>query len=164
MAIHLNEQVLAPDLRSETRWASHAWYPMASAHGLQACWATPISSAAGKVLGAFAIYHNEPRTPTSLDQSLIGQITNIASIAIDRTQRDAMLRRSEALLTQAQRLSSTCSFSWRMATEEIRWSEEAFRIFEFDQAAPVTNELFRSRVPPGRLPGFGRDDGTGARG
>ena len=155
MAIHLNEQVLAPDLRSETRWASHAWYPMASAHGLQACWATPISSAAGKVLGALAIYHNEPRTPTSLDQSLIGQITNIASIAIDRTQRDAMLRRSEALLTQAQRLSSTCSFSWRMATEEIRWSEEAFRIFEFDQAAPVTNELFRSRVHPEDFPVLG---------
>ncbi len=154
MAIHLNEQVLAPDLRSETRWASHAWYPMASAHGLQACWATPISSA-GKVLGAFAIYHNTPRTPTSLDQSLIGQITNIASIAIDRTQRDAMLRRSEALLTQAQRLSSTCSFSWRMATEEIRWSEEAFRIFEFDQAAPVTNELFRSRVHPEDFPVLG---------
>jgi PAS domain S-box-containing protein len=152
MAVHLNEQVLAPDLRSETRWASHAWYPMALAHGLQACWATPISSAAGKVLGAFAIYHNEPRTPTSLDQSLIEQITNIASIAIERTQRDAMLRRSEALLTQAQRLSSTCSFSWRVATEEITWSQEAIRIFELDQFAPVTNELFRSRVHPEDFP------------
>ena len=152
MAVHLNEQVLAPDLRSETRWASHTWYPMALTHGLQACWATPISSGAGKVLGAFAIYYNEPRTPTSLDQSLIEQITHIASIAIERTQRDAMLRRSEALLTQAQRLSSTCSFSWRVATEEITWSEEAIRIFELDQAAPVTNELFRSRVHPEDFP------------
>jgi PAS domain S-box-containing protein len=125
---------------------------MALTHGLQACWATPISSAAGKVLGAFAIYYNEARTPTSLDQSLIEQITHIASIAIERTQRDAMLRRSEALLTQAQRLSSTCSFSWRVATEEITWSEEAIRIFELDQAAPVTNELFRSRVHPEDFP------------
>jgi len=152
MAAHLNKQVLAADLRSETRWASQAWYPMALTHGLQACWATPISSAAGKVLGAFAIYYNEARTPTSLDQSLIEQITHIASIAIERTQRDAMLRRSEALLTQAQRLSSTCSFSWRVATEEITWSEEAIRIFELDQAAPVTNELFRSRVHPEDFP------------
>jgi len=155
MAVHLNEQVLAPDLRSETRWTSHAWHPMALAHGLQACWATPISSAAGKVLGALAIYHNEPRTPASLDQSLIEQITNIASIAIERTQRDAMLRRSEALLTQAQRLSSTCSFSWRVATEEMTWSQEAIRIFELDQFAPVTNELFRSRVHPEDFPVLG---------
>ena len=63
-----------------------------------------------------------------------------------------MLRRSEALLTQAQRLSSTCSFSWRVATEEMTWSEEAIRIFELDQAAPVTNELFRSRVHPEDFP------------
>ena len=125
---------------------------MALTHGLQACWATPISSAAGRVLGAFAIYLNEPRTPASLDQSLIEQITQIASIAIERTQRDAMLRRSEALLAQAQRLSSTCSFSWRVATEEIAWSEEVFRIFELDRAAPVTNELFRSRVHPEDFP------------
>jgi PAS domain S-box-containing protein len=154
MAAHLNKQILAADLRSETRWASQAWYPMALTLGLQACCATPISSAAGKVFGALAIYYKEPRTPASLDQSLIEQITHIASVAIERTQRDGMLRRSEALLTQAQRLSSTCGFSWRVATEEITWSEEAFRIFELDQSAPITNELFRSRVHPEDIPLF----------
>ena len=66
MAAHLNEQVIAADLTSETRWAAYAWCPMALAHGLQACWSTPILSTAGKVLGAFAIYYDEPRTPTSL--------------------------------------------------------------------------------------------------
>ena len=152
VAAHRNEQVFAADLMSERRWALQAWHQMALTHGLQACWATPISSAAGKVLGAFAIYYNEPRTPTSLDQSLIEQITDIASIAIERTQRDALLRRNEALLTQAQRLSSTCSLSWRGATGEMTWSEEASRIFELDQIAPVTNELFRSRVHPEDFP------------
>jgi PAS domain S-box-containing protein len=147
-----NEQVFAADLMSERRWALQAWHQMALTHGLQACWATPISSAAGKVLGAFAIYYNEPRTLTPLDQSLIEQITDIASIAIERTQRDALLRRNEALLTQAQRLSSTCSLSWRGANEEMTWSEEASRIFELDQIAPVTNELFRSRVHPEDFP------------
>jgi PAS domain S-box-containing protein len=152
VAAHRNEQVFAADLMSERRWALQAWHQMALTHGLQACWATPISSAAGKVLGAFAIYYNEPRTLTPLDQSLIEQITDIASIAIERTQRDALLRRNEALLTQAQRLSSTCSLSWRGANEEMTWSEEASRIFELDQIAPVTNELFRSRVHPEDFP------------
>ncbi len=152
VAAHRNEQVFAADLMSERRWALQAWHQMALTHGLQACWATPISSAAGKVLGAFAIYYNEPRTLTPLDQSLIEQITDIASIAIERTQRDALLRRNEALLTQAQRLSSTCSLSWRGANGEMTWSEEASRIFELDQIAPVTNELFRSRVHPEDFP------------
>ena len=96
MASYLNEQVIAADLTSETRWAAYAWCPMALAHGLKACWSTPISSTAGKVLGAFAIYYDEPRTPTSWHQSLIEQLTHIASIAIERAQTDAALKRSEA--------------------------------------------------------------------
>jgi signal transduction histidine kinase len=60
----------------------------------------------------------------------------------------AALRRSEAFLTEAQRLSRTGSFSWRVATGEITWSEQLYRIFEFDQRVPVTFELIRSRVHP----------------
>ena len=96
MAAYLNEQVIASDLTSETRWETYQWCPMALAHGVQACWSTPISSAAGKVLGAFAIYYDEPKTPTPIQQSLIEQFTHIASIAIERAQNDAALKESEA--------------------------------------------------------------------
>jgi signal transduction histidine kinase len=154
MAIHLNEQVIAADLTSETRWAADAWCPMALAHGMQACWSTPISSAAGKVLGAFAIYYDEPRKPKSLHQSLLEQFTHIASIAVEHVQNDATLRRSEAFLAQGQHLSSTGSFSWRVAADEITWSEQAYRIFEFDQGVPVTLELIGSRMHPDELPMF----------
>src|SRR3984893_18412165 len=154
MASYLNEQVIAADLTSETRWAEYAWCPMALAHGLQACWSTPISSTAGKVLGAFALYYDEPRTPTSLEQSLIEQFTHIASIAVERAQSDASLKRSEAFLAEAQHLSSIGSYLWRAATDEITWSEETYRIFELDQTAPVTWERISTRVHPEDLPAF----------
>src|SRR5712672_3660269 len=148
MASYLNEQVIAADLKSETRWAAYEWCPMALAHGLQACWSTPISSAVGKVLGAFALYYDKPRTPTSLEQSLIEQFTHIASIAIERVQSDAALKRSEVFLAEAQHLSSIGSFSWRVATDEISWSEQLYRIFEFDQGVRMTHQLIDSRVHP----------------
>jgi PAS domain S-box-containing protein len=154
MASYLNEQVIAADLTSETRWAEYAWCPMALAHGLQACWSTPISSTAGKVLGAFALYYDEPRTPTSLEQSLIEQFTHIASIAVERAQSDASLKRSEAFLAEAQHLSSIGSYLWRAATDEITWSEETYRIFELDQTVPVTLERISTRVHPEDLPAF----------
>jgi PAS domain S-box-containing protein len=154
MASYLNEQVIAADLTSETRWAAYAWCPMALAHGLKACWSTPISSTAGKVLGAFALYYDEPRTPTSLEQSLIEQYTHIASIAVERVQSDATLKRSEAFLAEGQHLSSTGSFSWRVATDEITWSEQVYRIHEFDPSVPVTLELIGSRVHPEDIPSF----------
>jgi PAS domain S-box-containing protein len=148
MAAYLNRQVITADIASETRWAAGSWCPMALAHGLRSCWSTPISSAAGKVLGAFAIYYAEPRTPTVKDQALINQFTHIASIAIERTKGQAALRRSEAFLVEAQRISSTGSFSWRMATDEITWSEQVYRIFELDPDLPVTLELIGSRHHP----------------
>src|SRR3989440_3759128 len=58
------------------------------------------------------------------------------------------LRRSAAFLAQAQQLSRTGSFSWRVATDEITWSEQLYRIFEFDQGVRMTHELIDSRVHP----------------
>src|SRR5713101_10123208 len=68
LAAYLNEQVISADLTTETRWAAYEWCPMALAHGLKACWSTPIPSTTGTVLGAFALYFNEPATPTLLQQ------------------------------------------------------------------------------------------------
>jgi signal transduction histidine kinase len=127
---------------------------MALAHGLRACWSTPIASASGKVLGAFAIYHQSPTTPTTLLQSLIEQFTHIASIAIARVQGDAALKRSEALLAQAQRLSLTGSFSWFVATDDVTCSEETCRIYELEPGAPVTLALMATRIHPEDLPLF----------
>jgi PAS domain S-box-containing protein len=281
MAACLNKQVIAADLASETRWAAYEWCPMALAHGLKACWSTPISSTGGKVLGAFAIYYCEPRTPTLLQQNLIDRFAHIASIAIEGAQSDSALkrsearkaaildsaldcimtidhqscitefnpaaertfgfrrdevvgkhladviippslrekhrqgfahylatgetrilgrrvemialradgsefpaelaitripldgppsftgylrditerkraeeklRRSEAFLSEGQRLSRTGSFSWRVATEEITWSEQVYRIFAFDTGSPVTLGLIGSRVHPEDVP------------
>jgi PAS domain S-box-containing protein len=148
MAAYLNEQVIAADLTSETRWAAYAWCPMALAHGLQACWSTPISSTAGKVLGAFALYYDEPRTPTALHQSLIEQFTHLAGIAIERTRSEEALKRSEGFLAEAQHLSRTGSFVWRAATDDITWSKEMYRIYELDEAEPLTLERTYTRVHP----------------
>jgi len=152
-ASYLNEQVIAADILSETRWA-YTWCPMALAYGLKACWSTPISSTAGKVLGAFAISYGEPRKPTLGEQSLIEQLTHIASIAVERAQNHAVLKRSEEFLAQAQHVSSTGSFSWRPSTDEIKWSEEVYRIFELDPAVPVTLELILTRLHPEDIPSF----------
>jgi formate hydrogenlyase transcriptional activator len=62
--------------------------------------------------------------------------------------RKEELRRSEAFLAEAQRLSLTGSFSWRVTTDEITWSDQLYRIFEFDQGTRVTLELIGTRVHP----------------
>jgi PAS domain S-box-containing protein len=56
------------------------------------------------------------------------------------------LRRSEAFLADGQRLSMTGSFSWKVESDEMTWSDQLYRIYEFEVGVPVTRELIRTRV------------------
>jgi PAS domain S-box-containing protein len=58
------------------------------------------------------------------------------------------LQRSEAFLAESQRLSHIGSFSWRVATDDVTWSEQLYRIYELDMDVPLTLEGIRSRVHP----------------
>jgi len=70
----------------------------------------------------------------------------------DLKRAEQKLKQSEAFLAEGQRLSRTGSFSWCLETDEITWSEQLYRIFEFDDRQPVTLERIASRVYPDDLP------------
>ena len=95
MAAFLKKQVIAADVESDTRWDTYKWRTLAMAHGLRACWSTPIRSSGEKVLGTFAIYSREPGSPSAYHQHLIGQITHLATVAIEHKHREEKLRQDE---------------------------------------------------------------------
>ena len=63
-------------------------------------------------------------------------------------ERTAELQRSEAYLTEAQRLSHTGSFGWNVSSGKLYWSEETFRIFEYNRADQPTVEFVLQRTHP----------------
>src|SRR6266403_1324651 len=74
-----------------------------------------------------------------------GELTR-ANEDLQNTQ--AELRRREAYLAGAQRLSHTGSFGWSLSTGKILWSEETYRIFQYDRTVTPTVELILQRVHP----------------
>ena len=94
-AARRNTQVIVSDVASDTQWDTYGWRTTALAHGLKACWSTTIVASNGLVLGTFAIYWREPRTPTEQKQKIIEQITHLAAVAIERKRNEAALRESE---------------------------------------------------------------------
>jgi PAS domain S-box-containing protein len=62
--------------------------------------------------------------------------------------QEGKLQQTEAYLSEAQRLSHTGSFGWRVSTGDIIWSEESFRIFQYDRTTKPTVELILQRVHP----------------
>jgi PAS domain S-box-containing protein len=80
-----------------------------------------------------------------------GEVVEYVGTAADVTelkQAEETLRRSHAYLTEAQSLSHTGSFGWKPSSGEIQWSEETYRIFQYDPTTKPTVELVLARVHP----------------
>ncbi len=70
------------------------------------------------------------------------------SLEIKVMERTKELRRNEAYLAEAQKLSKTGSFGWNVFGGEIHWSEETFRIFEFGRETKPGIEQILDRTHP----------------
>lgn len=62
--------VFVADIENSEYWADYK--EIALAHGLRACWSTPIEDWEGKVIGTFAVYHHTPRSPTPAEIQAVG--------------------------------------------------------------------------------------------
>src|SRR5579863_4753791 len=93
-AAYRKQPVIVSDIATDALWASCR--EKALSHGLRACWSTPIASQDGTILGTFAIYYREPRTPVAKHLQLIAHATHLAGIAIEQDRAKAELRAAEA--------------------------------------------------------------------
>ena len=66
----------------------------------------------------------------------------------ERKQAEDALRRSDAYLAEAQRLSATGSFGWKVSSGELFWSQESFRILGYDRTTKPSLELLIQRTHP----------------
>jgi len=101
----------------------------------------------------------QKRVADELDQSVAQRTAELAAAnevlrkeVAERRRAEDALKRSEAFLAEGQRLSRVGSFSWRLDTDEITFSEELYRIFEFDCDAAVMLEQIVGRVHPEDVP------------
>jgi PAS domain S-box-containing protein len=145
-------QVISEDIESDVRWASAPCRAHVLEHGLRAVWSTPISSRNGSVVGTVCVYQRGTGSPSPHHQEMISHVTHLASVAIERSQAEAALRRSETFLTEGQRISLTGSFLWKVDTDELTLSEQLKRILEFDAYSEVTFEMIGERIHPDDLP------------
>jgi C4-dicarboxylate-specific signal transduction histidine kinase len=117
-AAYRAEPVIVSDIAADPLWADYR--DVALAHGLRACWSTPMLSSAGKVLGTFAVYYREPRSPTTLDHSVARQIVHLATIAVERKQAEEALealRQTQAELARVSRVTTMGELTASLAHE-----------------------------------------------
>ena len=93
-AMFLGTRIIVTDILTDPLWEDYR--EVARQYGLRACWSMPIFSPQRRVLGSFALYHDEPRTPSDDELRLIESAADFAGIAIEQQRAQQALRHSEA--------------------------------------------------------------------
>ena len=93
-AAFTGQRVIVENIATHPYWASYK--ELAAWADLGACWSEPILSSSGRVLGTFAVYHREAHAPATSDLVTIEQTARLASIAIERKNADAEIKRLNA--------------------------------------------------------------------
>jgi len=83
-----------------------------------------------------------------LERRVALRTTELQEEVAQRKRSENALRQSEMYLAEAQRMSRTGSFGWSVGGGEIAWSDETFRIFEYDRMMKPTLDLMLQRVHP----------------
>jgi PAS domain S-box-containing protein len=144
-AAYRGEQVIVEDIATDPLWA--AYRDLALPHSLRSCWSTPVFSSQGKVIATCGMYYREPRRPSARDQEMIEQISHLAGVAIERKLAQEALRRSEAYLAEAQRLTHTGSWAEdASAYKVLYWSEETFRILGLDPQQGIPDSEYTAGI------------------
>jgi PAS domain S-box-containing protein len=73
----------------------------------------------------------------------------------DRKRAEEKLRRSQAFIAEGQRLARLGGFSWHVESGQITWTDQLYRIFEFEPGGLVTLDRIGSRVHPEDIPLLG---------
>jgi PAS domain S-box-containing protein len=95
------------------------------------------------------------RLNEELEQRVIERTSQLTAVngeltkeVLQRQRAEEALLRSEAYLAEAQRVSHTGSFGWSVSSGHIVWSDETFRILEYDPANKPTVEVILQRTHP----------------
>lgn len=80
-AAFTKKEVIVEDISTDPLWIN--FKDLALAHGLKACWSTPIVSSGNKLLATFALYYPEVHRPSSQEREAVELLARTAGIVIE---------------------------------------------------------------------------------
>ncbi|MBI5463036.1 MAG: diguanylate cyclase [Gammaproteobacteria bacterium] len=141
-SMYRREPVYVSDIQSDPLWSECRAF--AEPYGLRACWSVPIISGENEVLGAFAMYYGEVRSPSEEDIRLIELAVRIATIAIERKQDEAHIlhmARHDALTGLPNRILLEDRIYQSIAQSKRDRTLMAVLFIDLDKFKPVNDRL-----------------------
>jgi PAS domain S-box-containing protein len=137
--------LLVPDALRDEEWNSNPDIKL----GMISYLGFPVSWPDGQIFGTICVLDRKENSYSELYHKFVLQCRDVLEADLKALAKlSGELARSEAYLAEAQRLSRTGSFGWRVSTGEIVWSKKTFRVFGYDPSLAVTLDMVIQRVHP----------------
>ncbi|MEO1347400.1 MAG: PAS domain S-box protein [Cyanobacteria bacterium J06635_15] len=116
------ETIIVSDIAHDSLWRNYK--DIALQYGLQACWSSPIMTSDGRVLGTFAVYYPDVRSPQPHELETLARMADIAGVAIKHHQAEAALQESEARWQFALEGAGDGVWDWNIQTNTVFFSRQ----------------------------------------
>ncbi|TWU46848.1 Sensor protein FixL [Rubripirellula reticaptiva] len=129
------QRVIVEDINTDPLWEDYR--DLAVRANLRACWSEPIFDSSKKIVGTFAIYYTEPRTPDTTDLDFVLDSAKLAAIAIERACSDDMLRQMATILDSTEDAIILKNLDGVIE----KWNEGAERLYGFSNDEAVGQSI-----------------------
>ena len=137
--------LLVPDALRDEDWNSNPDIKL----GMISYLGFPVAWPDGEIFGTICVLDRKENSYSELYRKFVLQCRDVLESDLKTVAKlSGELTRSEAYLEEAQTLSHTGSFGWKVSTGEIAWSKETFRVFGYDASPSVTLDMVMRRVHP----------------
>ncbi len=141
--IRTRQVVILDDATAENPFAADSYILQ---HRVRSILCLPLINQA-KLTGVLYLANSLAARVFTLDRiTVLKLLASRASISLENAHLYADLSQAQTYLSEAQRLSLTGSFGWIPSSGEIIWSNETFRIFDYDPAIKPTVEMVLERT------------------
>ncbi len=96
---YTGERLIVEDVMTHPYWEKYR--ELTQKAGIRACWAEPVLSSKGEMLGTFAIYYREPKAPTESDLKLIHDFSILTTLAIENFRSNELLKKLSLAVEQS---------------------------------------------------------------
>lgn len=147
-AVFRRQMVVSQDISEDPLWREHR--DLALRHDLRACWAIPLISYHGDVLGTFAVHLRQPCAPDDEALQLIGTAGQLAAIAIERQHDRLRLQESEQRYRSLFTFNPDPVFSFDREGHCLSLNQAASELIDFSPAEligrPFTNLVLEEDI------------------
>ena len=145
-AAYRKEKVVVADIENDPLWANYK--EAALQEGLRACWSFPIINTRNQVMGTFAIYYKQVKSPTHQEENTLERVKNILTIILENRLSIEAVKFSIQSYDMVAKATNDAIWDWDMETNTvIRTGKGMESLFGYtSEEADSDNDFWRKRV------------------